>query len=74
MNTEEMKRVNKMQISLQKNSINSRKWQTCLNCDYWNGDVKNANGPAGCLVFKAMPPPHVIVNGCEEHSTDDIPF
>ena len=40
-------------------------WRTCLNCDNWSQNK--------CIKFKAVPPPHVIVNGCKDWE-DDIPF
>ena len=54
--------------------------RTCLNCDYWNTDGSygmpvnfNNKYPEGCTLFKQLPPPKVIVKGCDKH-TDQIPF
>jgi hypothetical protein len=45
--------------------INSHAWRCCLNCANWFGEQ--------CAMYKAMPPPHIIVNGCKDHDID-IPF
>lgn len=55
-----------LQIEFQQKLINGEIWQTCLNCLSWNGEK-------GCMMFKAMPPPHIIVSGCKDHE-NDIPF
>ena len=41
----------------------------CTNCNHWSKPPNNH----GCSKFQAMPPPEVIVVGCEHHS-DLIPF
>jgi hypothetical protein len=51
-------------------------WQTCLNCEEWQQPSEGQDPncmPTGCRRFQAMPPPEVIVNGCEWHIMD-IPF
>jgi hypothetical protein len=60
-------------IDLQLSAIRVQGWQTCINCLHWNGEVATANGPAGCGLFQAMPPPRIIVNGCRDYEAD-IPF
>jgi len=44
-------------------------WRTCLNCDNWRL-TKLGNL---CALYNVLPPPSVIVHGCQEH-IDDIPF
>lgn len=45
--------------------------QNCLNCVHWQkGD---ATEPKGCSKYRQLPPPEVIVHGCEQHDFD-IPF
>jgi hypothetical protein len=66
--------------------INSYSWQCCLNCDYWakssSKQVLDETKYAGyrmedtgpkCMKFDILPPPEVIVVGCEHHE-DSIPF
>ncbi|QDH84398.1 hypothetical protein Axy20_001 [Achromobacter phage vB_AxyS_19-32_Axy20] len=45
--------------------------QNCLNCIEWQKGT--ATEPEGCRRYRQLPPPHVIVHGCEQH-TFDIPF
>jgi hypothetical protein len=42
-------------------------WRSCLNCDMFS------ETQGKCTKFNALPPPHVIVNGCKDWE-DDIPF
>jgi len=42
-------------------------FRSCLNCSEWNKKEDK------CNKFKCLPPPEVIVTGCEHHS-DIIPF
>ncbi|WNO48675.1 hypothetical protein [Achromobacter phage nyashin_LB6] len=45
--------------------------QNCLNCVHWQkGD---ATKPQGCSKYRQLPPPDVIVHGCEQHDFD-VPF
>lgn len=47
-------------------------WRSCLNCINWM--EKPMSGKTFyCLLYKAIPPPDVIVNGCRDWD-DDIPF
>lgn len=65
-----------LQIEFQQKLINGEIWQTCLNCIYWtNPKIDKLEGSLaqGCTLFKAMPPPHIIVSGCKDHE-NDIPF
>jgi len=39
----------------------------CLSCDHWD-DKKDV-----CNLYKALPPPKIIVNGCEKFD-QRIPF
>ena len=55
----------KLQLGVQKGSLSHATWHSCVNCDFFTS--------AGCRKFKAMPPPEVIVVGCEEWE-DNIPF
>jgi hypothetical protein len=52
-------------IELQAVVLRVGAWQCCLNCLSWDGNR--------CDKFKAVPPPHIIVNGCRDHE-DEIPF
>lgn len=52
-------------------SLGAQILQNCLNCVHWQkGD---ANKPQGCTKYRQLPPPDVIVHGCEQHDFD-IPF
>jgi hypothetical protein len=55
-----------LRIELQAAMIRTEAWQSCLNCLWWQGDKE-------CGKFNAVPPAHVIVNGCRDHEAD-IPF
>jgi len=44
-----------------------RMTKTCLNCDNWD------NIDQLCSLYKTLPPPKVLVVGCENH-VDEIPF
>jgi hypothetical protein len=46
-------------------------FRNCLNCEHWQRGINNL--PEGCSLARALPPPEVIVVGCEQH-TDLIPF
>jgi hypothetical protein len=66
--------------------INNFTWQCCLNCDNWtktsqkevpdetkySGVRLEQTGPK-CMKFDILPPPEVILTGCEHHE-DMIPF
>lgn len=43
-------------------------WRSCLNCINWSEKPN-----LGCRIYKALPPPKVIVHGCRDWD-DDIPF
>lgn len=58
-------------IQFQKKLLQYHAWQSCINCSEWQAG--DSNLPTGCKRFQAMPPPDVIVNGCEWHLFD-IPF
>lgn len=45
---------------------------TCLNCNHWQENPSN-EFQYNCKKHNLMPPPRIIVNGCNEHS-DLIPF
>lgn len=55
----------KKKIELQKAMVDSLEWSCCLNCLDWKNGCLKANG--------AMPPPKVILHGCESWEVD-IPF
>ncbi|HEX2243006.1 MAG TPA: hypothetical protein VHK27_07105 [Gammaproteobacteria bacterium] len=57
-------------VEIQELTVRHAKWRTCLNCVHWQG---NEGIPKQCELFKAMPPPEVIVHGCREWE-DSIPF
>lgn len=46
-------------------------FRNCLNCDQWQKNYTTKE--QRCGKFQAMPPPEVLVVGCEHHS-DLIPF
>lgn len=78
MNSEVLRR-NQFTPEQQRTLVNAELWRTCLNCQHWNGGfhIATANGPAQapkCELFNAMPPPNIILHGCKDHETDDIPF
>lgn len=55
----------KQKIELQKSMVDSSVWYCCINCTSWKDGCMKANG--------AMPPPEVILHGCESWEID-IPF
>lgn len=56
------------QLAAWQNSLIRRfQWHCCLNCDHWDS-VKES-----CKKYNAVPPPRVIVVGCDDHEID-IPF
>lgn len=63
--------TNELRIKIQDAAVVTHKWMTCLNCMYWVGH--SGNVPPSCDMFKALPPPHIIVSGCKDHEFD-IPF
>lgn len=65
------KEANRLQISLQKHLSENHRLMNCLNCIFF----KSGPGPYDniCEKFNSIPPPMIIVNGCEEHDFD-IPF
>lgn len=65
---EQGRRKANIRIAFQKSAVAAFVWQTCLNCEHWR-----KKGEPGCTKFNAMPPPHIIVTGCEDHEFD-IPF
>jgi mitochondrial fission protein ELM1 len=58
----------RIRIQFADQAISAHVWQCCINCEHW--DRKDNRG---CEKFQAMPPPHVIVRGCDDHAFD-IPF
>jgi len=61
-----------VQMSFQRDLMRRGNWQSCLNClNFAPGNGKSV-GPK-CEVAGVLPPPDVIVFGCEKHE-DDIPF
>lgn len=42
-------------------------WRSCLGCINFNKRDES------CMMFKARPPAHIIVNGCRDYD-QDIPF
>jgi hypothetical protein len=43
---------------------------SCLNCEYWDADNKDA----ACTLFKATPPPQTLVFSCVTHWIQEVPF
>ncbi|URA06817.1 hypothetical protein QAY89_gp52 [Xanthomonas phage Langgrundblatt1] len=62
--------TNELRMQVQDAAVNAHKWMTCLNCINWQG---NKGMQPQCELFKALPPPHIIVSGCKDHEFD-IPF
>lgn len=76
----------KLTIAIQNAAIKGQRWQSCLNCIHWSKSGKETildptqncgyreveTGPS-CMEFKVLPPPEVLVVGCENHEWD-IPF
>lgn len=54
-------------IKSQNHLVGMNHWQTCLNCEHWNSNINV------CRYYEALPPPHIIIVGCEMHDFD-IPF
>lgn len=48
-------------------------FHTCLNCEHW-GRVKEEIEGDHCKKFNQLPPPSVIVDGCEYWEDFEIPF
>ena len=78
---EELREVATERMRIQDRLITGQVWQTCLNCIHWHKRTEidmtvnppTKNEVADCGLFKAMPPPHIIVSGCPDHE-NDIPF
>lgn len=65
-------------IDFQKHIVQSQIWTTCLNCEHFNAlittDGYTGEERTGCdLAAHAMPPPRVIVHGCDTW-LGEIPF
>ncbi len=71
MNSKQFKEAIDLDIKLRNHLVSSGRWRSCLNCEYWVGHAGLV--APHCDMFKAMPPPHIIVTGCNEH-IDNIPF
>lgn len=69
---DELREIATHRMDLQAKLVSAQVWQTCLNCVYWHRNNTSA-GDEGCDKFNAMPPPHIVVNGCPDHE-NDIPF
>jgi hypothetical protein len=64
-----------LQATLEKHQrrlIDAHIWRTCLNCINWY-EVPMSGKTYVCQLYKATPPPQVIVHGCRDWD-DDIPF
>jgi hypothetical protein len=60
-------------IEFQKQLINKQVWRTCLNCEFWHGEIKSKH-QQGCSKFNnVIPPFKVVVSGCAEWE-GEIPF
>lgn len=60
-------------IQFQKSIVAQQVWATCLNCMNWRPNESSA-APPGCgKAANALPPPEVILHGCEAWE-GDIPF
>lgn len=54
---------------LQEYMVNAGAWVCCMNCEYWQHQ-HNGNQ---CGQFNTVPPPHIIINGCNKYEVK-IPF
>nr|AYD82554.1 hypothetical protein ART_00085 [Achromobacter phage vB_Ade_ART] len=61
-----------LKIEFQQSLIRTGNLSTCTNCIYWSTNI-NRNAEPRCSKYKVVPPPDVIVVGCEEWEMD-IPF
>lgn len=65
------------QLSYQREAVRRAFWRCCLNCDHYHDGKAvvgiHAGKPAQCLKFGALPPPEVVVFGCD-HYEEVIPF
>ena len=57
---------------IQKLVVRQSGWRTCLNCINWR-EVPMSGQTMICGLYKATPPPNIIVHGCRDWE-DDIPF
>lgn len=48
-----------LRIEFQQGLIDNANITTCTNCEYWESK-------SGCQKWEMMPPPEVLVVGCEE--------
>ena len=61
-------------IAFQRKLLRHQSRCSCLNCDHWVGNNTKREGQSGCgLAVGAVPPPAVIVVGCQMWCPD-IPF
>lgn len=67
---DDLHEMKQARADLQAKLVTAQHWQSCLNCINWQG---NLGMEPRCELFKAVPPPHIIVNGCRDHE-NDIPF
>jgi hypothetical protein len=65
---QEQRAVEEAILKHQKRLLDAKLWRSCLNCINW---IEKPN--IGCMKFRALPPPNVIVHGCKDWE-DDIPF
>lgn len=77
----EMRKV-ETQAAIEKNQrllVSSGNWRTCLNCEHFTEvTVMSPNERENktykhCGLYRAVPPPEVIVHGCKDWQ-DEIPF
>lgn len=78
--------LNRLQADIQKAAITAQTWRCCLNCINWSKSGRRSvpdetqqcgyrmedTGPS-CMEYKVLPPPEVLVVGCENYEPD-IPF
>lgn len=67
MSSEYNDKLSKVRSELHKICVENQTFVSCLNCTHWNEHHQ------GCELFKATPPAHIIVFGCDKHQFD-IPF
>lgn len=61
-------------IDFQERLVRHSNWSCCLNCCHWLPNYIGEERPPGCdLAAKSVPPPSVIVVGCQKWEMD-IPF
>lgn len=62
-----------VQLRFQRHLVMYGNWHTCMNCIHYEPGRGKTVGPK-CELAGKLPPPEIIMYGCEKHEHDDIPF